>query len=81
MYYNLIHFKGTEKLLGIRTKAPISLSDLSKQDIVSLTDDSTTEVTQFRPEDILRVNTVDEDKVKVPKAPTDHKKPKGMTIS
>lgn len=81
MFYNLIHFKGTDKLAGIRTKEPLKLEDLSKSEIVSITDDSTTEVTQFRPADVLRINTVDEARVSTPAQPQPKKKPKGMSIS
>ena len=84
MFYNLIHFKGTEKRAGIRTKEPLKLEELTKSEIVSITDDSTTEVTQFRPADVLRINTVDESMataITTPALDGKKKQPKGMKIS
>lgn len=85
MYQNVIFFKGTERLAAIMTEEPIVLGrevgiDPNSAEFLRITDAITTEVTQFRPADVLRINTVDEALVKKPEA-RESKKPKNMTIS
>ncbi|MDD2954022.1 MAG: hypothetical protein PHC95_12815 [Parabacteroides sp.] len=81
MLFSTIYFKGSEKGTAIRTNEPIVLNS-NDTEFNSFLDDSTGEIVQFRPADVLRINTIDESKMlEVPEKIPKKKEPKGMKIS
>lgn len=87
MVLNIVSFRNCplERNLAIRTKEPINLEGLienGKSDIVTIVDDTTNVSVQFRPDDVLYIqSTEDTESVFVKKTlntPTPKKKNKGV---